>query len=149
MSVGFFKSVLLKLSELLYLTFYDLSHDRVEKTVHIENSTPSMGCPLILQEMEGVGMPSARQSSLTVSPGAYCWFSGFLSQYGAARKHNITRHEKQNPLPSHCQSISLEIKKENTNFRNQSLEQTNYQPSLIQSYKKVHFKSEVLCIKKW
>ena len=47
---------------------------------------PDRGNPLMVQLMVGEGMPSAWQSNLTVSPGAYNWLTGLLVQKGAAAK---------------------------------------------------------------
>lgn len=44
----------------------------------------------MLQVTVGVGMPSAWQSSRTVSPGAYSWFWGSFTQYGAATNREQT-----------------------------------------------------------
>lgn len=49
-----------------------------------------MTSPLMLQVMVGVGIPSAWQSSRTVSPGENIRLGGAFTQYGAAvdKKHN-------------------------------------------------------------
>lgn len=41
---------------------------------------PERGIPFMVQVMVGRGMPSAWQSSFTVSPGAYSWLTGSLIQ---------------------------------------------------------------------
>lgn len=56
-----------------------------------------MTSPLMLQVMLGVGIPSAWQSSRTVSPGENIRLAGAFTQYGAAADTEHTHRQNCGP----------------------------------------------------